>query len=106
MHKNPPPKNAGKLLTPLDQKNQEIENEKKRQEILNQRYEQSVKINARNHQTLFTALHWACIYGRYEIVELLLNSGAKQFIPDADGFFPIDYAGIFSHENLVKLLIV
>jgi ankyrin repeat protein len=21
MHKNPPPKNAGKLLTPLDQKN-------------------------------------------------------------------------------------
>jgi hypothetical protein len=39
-------------------------------------------------------------------VELLLNSGAKQFIPDADGFFPIDYAGIFSYENLVKLLIV
>jgi ankyrin repeat protein len=50
-------------------------------------------------------LHWACINGRYDIVDLLLQNGAKQFIPDADGFFPIDYAGIFSHENIVKLLI-
>ncbi len=38
-------------------------------------------------------------------MDLLLQNGAKQFIPDADGFFPIDYAGIFSHENIVKLLI-
>ena len=32
-------------------------------------------------------------------------NGAKYFIPDADGFYPIDYAGMFSHEDLVKLLI-
>ena len=26
-------------------------------------------------------------------------------MPDLDGFYPIDYAGKFSHEKIVKLLI-
>jgi ankyrin repeat protein len=61
--------------------------------------------NVQNPSTQFTPLHWACIHGATDLVRLLLENNAQQYIPDSDGKFPIDYAGYFKHTETVKLLI-
>lgn len=53
----------------------------------------------------FTPLHWAAIHGANNIITALIAAGAKQSIPDKEGLFPIDYAGVFKHEHTVNLLI-
>lgn len=61
--------------------------------------------NVQNNLTSFTALHWACINGAIDIVKILLEHQAMPYVPDALGYFPIDYAGLFKHDETVSLLI-
>jgi ankyrin repeat protein len=61
--------------------------------------------NVQNPQTLFTPLHWAAVHGAESIVNILLDMGAKAYTPDKKGFFPIDYAGLFKKESVVRILI-
>ena len=58
-----------------------------------------------NLHSKFTALHWACVHGAEKIVNMLLDNGAHYFYPDDEGYFPIDYAGIFNHAKVVELII-
>ena len=64
----------------------------------------SIDINASNSYTLFTALHWACVHGAEKIVKMLLDNGAIYFKQDTEGYFPIDYAGMFNHNGVIKLI--
>ncbi|CDW83357.1 anoctamin-like protein [Stylonychia lemnae] len=82
------------------------ENKKKqsREEIV-EKFVKITDLNIQNKNSLFTALHWACIHGLESIVEKLLGSGAFIHIPDKYGYFPIDYAGKFNHGGCVSLLI-
>ena len=61
--------------------------------------------NIQNENSLFTPLHWACVNGATDVVQELLLSNAKYYIPDKYGFFPIDYAGLFKHTSCVEVLI-
>ena len=73
--------------------------------MLLEKHHGDANANVQNPETLFTPLHWACIHGAYDIVSLLLSYGAKSYVPDKRGFFPIDYAGLFKHEKVVEALI-
>ena len=64
-----------------------------------------VDTNIANSYSLWTAIHWASVYGDHEIVKMLLSKGASPCLPDARGYFPIDLAGYFGHVDTVKLLI-
>lgn len=66
---------------------------------------QSVETNKANYFSLWTALHWAAVWGDVVIVKNLLNHGASPVLPDAQGYFPIDLAGYFGHKETVKILI-
>ena len=50
-----------------------------------------------------TALHYACIGGCEQLVQLLVDSGASVDIPDSFGLLPIHH--VASNEDLVTLLI-
>lgn len=45
------------------------------------------------------------MHGAERIVKALLDNGAKAYTPDKKGLFPIDYAGLFKHEEVVRMLI-
>ena len=62
--------------------------------------------NVRNSLTGFTPLHWACLYNEQEIVDMLLEHGALSYIPDANGYCPLDYAGKFGYQNIMAKLII
>jgi ankyrin repeat protein len=36
---------------------------------------------------------------------MLLENGAIYFLQDSEGYFPIDYAGMFNHKEVVKIII-
>jgi ankyrin repeat protein len=61
--------------------------------------------NVRNKFTGFTPLHWEARYGKVKTLELLIEKGASEFVPDEKGFRPIDYAGKFEHLEATKFLI-
>lgn len=61
--------------------------------------------NVRNKVTGFTPLHWACRYNELSIVHALCSKGAVEYIPDFQGFTPIDYAGKFGSNDLKLYLI-
>lgn len=65
----------------------------------------SIDVNSMNIHTRFSALHWACVHGTEKIVNMILENGSHYFLPDDEGYFPIDYAGMFNHELVVKLII-
>jgi ankyrin repeat protein len=35
----------------------------------------------------------------------MLEFGGDPFTPDHNGYFPLDYAGFFNHEMMVKILV-
>lgn len=65
----------------------------------------SIDVNSMNIHTRFSALHWACVHGTEKIVNMLLENGSHYFLPDDEGYFPIDYAGMFNHDIVVQLII-
>jgi ankyrin repeat protein len=58
-----------------------------------------------NQVSKWTPLHWIARYGDTEICKVMLESGGDPFIPDNNGYFPLDYAGYFQHEMMVKILV-
>ena len=65
----------------------------------------AVDTNCFNKKTLFTALHWCCMWGDLESIKLLLENGAHSFLPTKDGHYPIDFAGWKGHKDCVEYLI-
>jgi cytohesin len=53
----------------------------------------------------FTPLHYAAMYGRHEIAELLLERGADPNIQDNDGDTPLHLAAANGYSEIVKLLL-
>jgi ankyrin repeat protein len=50
-------------------------------------------------------LHWCARYGEIENVRNLLNNNAYEYIPDANGYTPIDYAGLFNHQEVIVAIL-
>ena len=51
-----------------------------------------------------TALHWAALHGKIQVVEALLNAGADKAVKDEDGRTALDLAQYNNHPAIVKLL--
>ena len=51
------------------------------------------KLNVFAKKNLWTPVHWLCINGDLDSLELLTQYNALFFTPDYKGFFPIDLAG-------------
>lgn len=51
-----------------------------------------------------TALMWAALHGRLEVVQFLLQNGANPSIPDASGQTARDYAEMSGDDTVVELL--
>jgi ankyrin repeat protein len=51
-----------------------------------------------------TALHWACVYARAGVVEVLLGAGADPHVVDRDGRTPLSEAVEQGHVECVALL--
>ena len=51
-----------------------------------------------------TALHFAALYGQFEIVDALVKKGADVDEKDGAGKTPLDYANRYGHEKVAKLL--
>ena len=75
-----------------------------RYEVMKQLLVKGANPNVFNPRTFFTPLHWAAVNGATDIVKLLLKFDAKEYVPDINGLFPIDYAGYFRHHETVKIL--
>ena len=58
-----------------------------------------------NQVSKWTPLHWIARYGDIELCKVMLEFGGDPFIPDKNGYFPLDYAGYFQHETMVKILV-
>jgi ankyrin repeat protein len=73
-----------------------------RDEVIKKLLKAGAESNTYNPNTLWTPLHWAARYGDSRGITLLLESKAKQYLPDKKGYYPIDYAGLFHHEEVVN----
>ena len=51
-----------------------------------------------------TALHFAALYGQFDIVDELVKKGADVDVKDAAGRTALDYACRYGHEKVAKLL--
>jgi ankyrin repeat protein len=59
-----------------------------------------------NLQTLFTPVHWLSRHGDSEIITLFIEKyGCHITVPDKQGLYPIDYAGLFHHHEAAAILI-
>ena len=63
------------------------------------------KTNLINKHSGFTPVHWAARHGELEIVKLLCDKGACEYMPDHMGYTPLDYAGRFKHLKVVSYLV-
>merc|ERR1711924_164133 len=53
-----------------------------------------------------TALHCACADGALEVVQVMVQEGARMDIQDDDGYKPIHHAVLNNHDEIVKFLLV
>jgi len=65
---------------------------------------EKVKINDQDENQM-TALHWACVYGRLEIVALLLDNGADIEMKDSKGWTALHFAANSGYLDVVELLL-
>lgn len=63
-----------------------------------------VEVSARGDQDL-TPLHYATIFGRQEVGELLMSREAAVDATDADGRTPLHYAAEQGHKEVCEFLI-
>jgi ankyrin repeat protein len=61
-------------------------------------------ISLRDNHYKRTALHFAVLYGQYDIVDALLQKGAAVNERDAAGKTALDHACRYGHEHVAKLL--
>lgn len=52
-----------------------------------------------------TALHWACSFGKKEIVEILIKAGADPNIQDNFGWTVLHCSKLLGHEEITEFLI-
>ena len=52
-----------------------------------------------------TALHLACIHGKYEVVELLLDKGADIEARDFNLWMPLDCAAAYGRPKCARMLL-
>ena len=52
-----------------------------------------------------TALHLACIHGKYDVVELLLDKGADIEARDFNLWMPLDCAAAYGRPKCAKMLL-
>lgn len=64
-----------------------------------------INVNTMNMYSFWTPLHWACLYGDKQVVEMLIQKEVNAFTPTNLGLFPIDIAGYFGHGEIVESLI-
>ena len=61
--------------------------------------------NIRNYHTGFTPMHWAARWGEVDIVQLLCDNTASEYVPCKKGFTPLDYAGKFGNKEVIIYLV-
>ncbi|PHJ22647.1 putative protein s-acyltransferase 23 [Cystoisospora suis] len=52
----------------------------------------------------WTALHWACMRGDWEMAKMLIAAGASPTAKDFRSLTPLDVAGMYGHADLCRLL--
>ncbi len=65
--------------------------------------EQGIDVNKTDRRSGFTSLMAAACFGRNEIVQLLLTSGADKNLVDSKGFTAIDFARKMNKKSILKL---
>jgi len=73
-------------------------------EMLKYLLEQGADINQTQRRSGFTALMAAACYGRAEIAQILLDSGANEQTRDMKGFRAVDFARKMNKKSVLKLL--
>lgn len=84
--------------------NKEAKHDQK--EILKLLLEKGADPNIENKRTRWTTLTWAARHGMSDMLSLLLRDQNDAFlhIPDKNGYYPIDYAGMCQHWKCVAIL--
>ena len=63
------------------------------------------RTNSLRHITITTCRHIACRFGNDEIVSILLRSGAKPALVDAEGHTALHFAAVNGHLQCAKTLL-
>lgn len=63
-------------------------------------------VDSREDESMLCPLHVAAIYGREDLVEVLLGYGADPFVVDEEGCTPVDHAHINGHSLCASALTV
>lgn len=61
-------------------------------------------VDGREEESQLSPLHVAAMYGREELVEVLLGYGADPFVVDGEGLTPVDHAHINGHSLCASAL--
>jgi ankyrin repeat protein len=63
--------------------------------------------NVVNKHSGFTPMHWLARYGELSIIKEIYKKRPDvcEYLPDFRGFTPLDYAGMFEHNETVNFLI-
>ncbi|MFP4026210.1 MAG: ankyrin repeat domain-containing protein [Candidatus Brocadiia bacterium] len=80
-----------------------IQDEKKRMEIVRLLIEKGADVNARGSADL-TALHKAAAAGDVDLARLLLENGADPSLKDKQGKTPLDHAKEHDNQEVIQLL--
>jgi ankyrin repeat protein len=64
-----------------------------------------IMIDGTNPENLFSALHYACYSGKYDIAHYLIENGADVNAESSEDFLPLYLASHHGHLDLVKLLV-
>ena len=58
-----------------------------------------------SHQSGFTPLHIACVYGHFELAKLLLEAGADIEAKTKNGYMALHLAAQYGHALIINLLL-
>ena len=52
-------------------------------------------INFANNKTGWMCTHWLALHGDVDLVQKFIEKGANVYLPEFEGYFPVDVAGKF-----------
>ena len=64
-----------------------------------------MSVDAADSKFARTALHWATLQGRIEIMEYLLKKNAHVDLPDGNELTPLMIAALHPHDNVAATLL-
>ena len=76
-----------------------------RYEVITLLMEKRINVHQFNPKTRWMAVHWLSHHGDLKALRLLLTNGARFWLPDVNGYFPLDLAGRAGSGPCVKLII-